>query len=615
MTREVRLLGVLVLVSLVGGGPHLGASGEIPVVLDLMSSDAALTNPGSLTTDGVNLFVANGQSIVSIPIAGGAAATVQADAAPVGIRGLTRLGTDLFWIDPDGDAGATAIFKAPIGGGAVTSIYSALTAEQIIMDGTDIAADGAKLYTTDAGGQIHSLNADGSGVTFLGANFGSTLSARAGMLYAADAAAVTAVPASGAGAMTLFTSAPLSALADVAAGDDGFVYVADREANTIWRIPAAGGVPVAVASGAPFVQLAGLAYWQNALYVSDRGNTGTTDGPGAVYRVKLPKPNAAPVAEGQSIQTGRDKPAGVTLSATDADGDPLDYIIADAPAHGTLSGIAPNVVYTPAAGYLGPDSFRFAANDGMLNSNVAIVSILVQAPTPTTTSVTVTPSTRQYSDRVTFEATVTPSVPGVQPPAKSVTFKIGSQSMGTAPLLPAGVTYKAILPNVALLEPSSPSGQLMAGSKMVTAVFNEVNSAYTVNSAYKVLTITREDARVTYTGPNAVKTSSTDRRRATVKLSATIRDISATPEGLTDVDPGDVRKAILSFVNRDTGVTIAYLPVTQLQGSGTSTGTVSYDWTVDIGNASSKTFKVALVVSGYYTRNAAADDVSITVSK
>ena len=45
------------------------------------------------------------------------------------------------------------------------------------------------------------------------------------------------------------------------------------------------------------------------------------------------------------------------------------------PAHGTLSGTAPNVTYTPATNYAGSDSFTFKANDGTADSAPATVSI------------------------------------------------------------------------------------------------------------------------------------------------------------------------------------------------------------------------------------------------
>src|SRR5207247_2384680 len=67
----------------------------------------------------------------------------------------------------------------------------------------------------------------------------------------------------------------------------------------------------------------------------------------------------------------------ITLAATDAEGSALTFTIVAAPAHGTLSGTAPAVTYTPAANYNGPDGFTFKANDGTVDSNVATVTITV----------------------------------------------------------------------------------------------------------------------------------------------------------------------------------------------------------------------------------------------
>ena len=64
------------------------------------------------------------------------------------------------------------------------------------------------------------------------------------------------------------------------------------------------------------------------------------------------------------------------------EGSPLTYAIVTGPAHGTLSGTAPNLTYTPAASYSGPDSFTFKANDGAADSNVASVLIQVNAVPP-----------------------------------------------------------------------------------------------------------------------------------------------------------------------------------------------------------------------------------------
>jgi hypothetical protein len=69
----------------------------------------------------------------------------------------------------------------------------------------------------------------------------------------------------------------------------------------------------------------------------------------------------------------------------------LTYTVATNPSHGTLSGTAPNLTYTPAAGYTGPDSFQFKVTDSYgVVSNVATVSLTVNlvdkvAPTITAT--------------------------------------------------------------------------------------------------------------------------------------------------------------------------------------------------------------------------------------
>jgi VCBS repeat-containing protein len=89
-------------------------------------------------------------------------------------------------------------------------------------------------------------------------------------------------------------------------------------------------------------------------------------------------PNNPPVASDQVVETNEDIPVAITLTATDPDGDALTYAIVAQPAHGSLSGTAPNVTYTPSPNYNGPDSFTFKATDARgADSNTATVSITV----------------------------------------------------------------------------------------------------------------------------------------------------------------------------------------------------------------------------------------------
>ncbi len=72
--------------------------------------------------------------------------------------------------------------------------------------------------------------------------------------------------------------------------------------------------------------------------------------------------------------------ASITLAGTDADGDSLLYSVIDQPLHGSLSGTAPNLTYTPDSNYEGADSFTFQVDDGTINSGNATVSITVSGP-------------------------------------------------------------------------------------------------------------------------------------------------------------------------------------------------------------------------------------------
>ncbi len=90
--------------------------------------------------------------------------------------------------------------------------------------------------------------------------------------------------------------------------------------------------------------------------------------------------NPPPVANNQAITVNKNTQQAITLTATDPNNDPLTYTVVTQPAHGTLTGTAPNLNYNPDTDYVGADSFTFKANDGTTDSNIATVSITVQGP-------------------------------------------------------------------------------------------------------------------------------------------------------------------------------------------------------------------------------------------
>lgn len=76
------------------------------------------------------------------------------------------------------------------------------------------------------------------------------------------------------------------------------------------------------------------------------------------------------------VSTGSKKM--IQLSASDANGDRLTYRIIAMPSHRFLSGVFPDVVYTPSAEYVGEDSFTFMASDSNQDSLPATVRIKVE---------------------------------------------------------------------------------------------------------------------------------------------------------------------------------------------------------------------------------------------
>ncbi len=89
--------------------------------------------------------------------------------------------------------------------------------------------------------------------------------------------------------------------------------------------------------------------------------------------------DSSPVAAPQSSTTDEDTELPLILAATDADGDALTYSLVTAPEHGTLTGAGASFTYAPSANFNGTDSFTFQASDGVNNSNLATVTLTVDA--------------------------------------------------------------------------------------------------------------------------------------------------------------------------------------------------------------------------------------------
>lgn len=84
--------------------------------------------------------------------------------------------------------------------------------------------------------------------------------------------------------------------------------------------------------------------------------------------------STAPIAQSQNVTIALNTPTAITLTATGMG--TITYSVQTQPAHGTLTGTAPALTYTPANNYSGSDSFTFVASNGQ-PSNPATVTISI----------------------------------------------------------------------------------------------------------------------------------------------------------------------------------------------------------------------------------------------
>ena len=213
-------------------------------------------------------------------------------------------------------------------------------------------------------------------------------------------------------------------------------------------------------------------------------------------------------------------------------------------------------------------------------------------------SFTISPIQRQYSDPVTFTATISPATA-----ARSVTFKLGTTVIGEAEIVAGKAT---------LVTPVTPAMPL--GSRIITAVFNQDAPNYTISNILKSMSLIKEDARVVQYGGTTTYTACPSCTTAKVLLRATVKDISATAEANGDTSPGDIRNATFTFINRSSYGGIATVPVTVSDLADPRTGEAVYEWAVDLGSAASKSFKIGYSVGGLYTYHT-YDYVTVTVAR
>jgi VCBS repeat-containing protein len=143
-----------------------------------------------------------------------------------------------------------------------------------------------------------------------------------------------------------------------------------------------------------------------------QANDGDASSATVIVELTVTADNDMPVAVADSYSTPQDTaltvPApGVLDNDSDVDGDTLTAILGTGPAHGTLT-LNPDgsFGYTPDAGYSGPDSFTYQANDGDASSTAVTVTLTV-------TGVNDVPSATDDSYSTDEDTVLTVPAPGV----------------------------------------------------------------------------------------------------------------------------------------------------------------------------------------------------------
>jgi hypothetical protein len=211
--------------------------------------------------------------------------------------------------------------------------------------------------------------------------------------------------------------------------------------------------------------------------------------------------------------------------------------------------------------------------------------------------ISVDPIVQQYSDPVTFTATIYNGA-WLSSELGFVGFYIEDLFMGSASLTTSGTNLNATLSNVPLLESNPPTGKLAPGIKSVSAIFYKNNSEEFGCKPKCALEIKPEKAILDYNGMEMQATASANYSIATVEMLVVIHDYD-------DGWPGDIRNACvtLKIMEEPGGILVkeVTLPVCKLIVPGDiSTGIVTYNFEVDLGSADYKTYTLKMIADCYY---------------
>ncbi len=220
----------------------------------------------------------------------------------------------------------------------------------------------------------------------------------------------------------------------------------------------------------------------------------------------------------------------------------------------------------------------------------------------TSTVVTLSQATQQYSDNVTFTAAIVPSTPGGSSPAGSVQFKLDGNSIGSPQAVSSGTAELSVY-----------AVGLASGSHTVAAVFTSTDSNFNGSTSGDVaLIVTKEDANVAAgtSNPAAVQVSSAGGTASSVSLVFAVREKTPDLAALT-ATPGDIANATIAVSLIPVG---AGGPISLTCNSGSVSGS-GYSgvksFTCSGSNLPVNTYEVSASVTGNYYTGRYSDALTI----
>ena len=299
--------------------------------------------------------------LFAVPIGGGTPIKVSEPGANLFNYEISADGSTVVYQTSTGGQGVDELFSAPIGGGTVTQLNGPLAVGESVAF-FELSQDSSTvIYTTE----LFDADEEPSTGLFSVPIHGGTVTQLSGPF--AEGSGVSG--------------------SDISPDSSMVVYEADQDTagvTELYIVPIGGGTTTKLndplVSGGDVQTFRFSPDSSIVIYKADQD----TDEVDELYSVSLDIAlNLAPAAVDDSYSTSENTP--LTVSApglldndSDADEDGLTAVPVSNPSHGTLNlNTDGSFTYTPHPNFTGSDSFTYKANDGFVDSNVAIVNITV----------------------------------------------------------------------------------------------------------------------------------------------------------------------------------------------------------------------------------------------